>query len=73
MGHLVACTEGYHHDGEGGEARGDLITLRAVSLHPKELELIKLPKSLVIDDVVLGKVKSDHNVTRGVKPTDTTG
>ena len=62
MGHLVACTEGYHYDSPG-EARGDMILLNSVELHPKELEFIKLPKSLVIDSVVLDQIKKDNNAT----------
>ena len=62
MGHLVACTEGYHVSTPGG-ARGDIVTLNAVELHPKELEFIKLPKSLVIDDFVLDKIRKINNAT----------
>ena len=62
MGHLVACTEGYHVTGSGG-GRGDIIALNSIHLHPKELEFIKLPKSLVIDDVVLKEIRTKNNIT----------
>ena len=65
MGHLVACTEGYHDD--YGGARGDVVTLQKVILHPKEIELIKLPKSLVTDkaddivEEVVQKIRDDNS------------
>ena len=73
----MACTEGYHSesasDGHGG-GRGDGITLQSLTLHPKELEMIRLPKSTIpINDKVLADIRRKNkfnSVKKKVEASD---